>query len=146
VTCTDDGSYGRPGFVTTALADELAKGGVDEVFAVGPVPMMRAVVGLTKPLGVKTTVSLNPIMVDGTGMCGGCRVTVDGTVRYACVEGPEFDGLRVDFDELADRQSTYRPFEKAALEQRQACKVGLRTDGTATPATVGAGTAAGARS
>ena len=150
VTCTDDGSYGRPGFVTTALADALAKGGVDEVFAVGPVPMMRAVVGLTKPAGVKTTVSLNPIMVDGTGMCGGCRVTVDGSVRYACVEGPEFDGLRVDFDELADRQSTYRPFEKAALEHRQACKVGLRTDaeGAATPgsapAPVGAGT--GARS
>jgi NAD(P)H-flavin reductase len=153
VTCTDDGSYGRPGFVTTALGDELAKGGVDEVFAVGPVPMMRAVVGLTKPAAVKTTVSLNPIMVDGTGMCGGCRVTVDGSVRYACVEGPEFDGLLVDFDELADRQSTYRPFEKAALETRQACKVGLRTEGstaagaaptTAPAAPVGAGT--GARS
>ena len=147
VTCTDDGSYGRPGFVTTALADELAQGGVDEVFAVGPVPMMRAVVGLTKPLALKTAVSLNPIMVDGTGMCGGCRVTVEGSVRYACVEGPEFDGLLVDFDELADRQSTYRPFEKAALEQRQACKVGLRTDAAAaTPPPVGAGTATGARS
>jgi ferredoxin--NADP+ reductase len=143
ITCTDDGSYGRPGFVTQALADILAAGGVDEVFAVGPVPMMRAVVALTKPLGVKTTVSLNPIMVDGTGMCGGCRVTVDGETRYACVEGPEFDGLRVDFDELADRQSTYRPFEKAALEQRQACKVGLRTDA---PPPVGAGTSTGAAS
>jgi len=139
ITCTDDGSYGRPGFVTQALADVLAAGGVDEVFAVGPVPMMRAVVALTKPADVKTTVSLNPIMVDGTGMCGGCRVSVDGETRYACVEGPEFDGLRVDFDELADRQSTYRPFEKAALEQRQACKVGLRTDGAATPATAGSG-------
>jgi ferredoxin/flavodoxin---NADP+ reductase len=143
VTCTDDGSYGRPGFVTTALADELAKGGVDEVFAVGPVPMMRAVVALTRPANVQTTVSLNPIMVDGTGMCGGCRVTVDGTVRYACVDGPEFDGLRVDFDELADRQTTYRPFEKAALEHRQACHVGLRTEpetaAAATPAPVGAG-------
>lgn len=138
ITCTDDGSYGRPGFVTQALADLLAEGGVDEVFAVGPVPMMRAVVALTKPLGVKTTVSLNPIMVDGTGMCGGCRVSVDGETRYACVEGPEFDGLRVDFDELADRQSTYRPFEKAALEHRQACKVGLRTDSAPVPA--GAGT------
>lgn len=139
ITCTDDGSYGRPGFVTEALRDTIAAGGVDEVFAVGPVPMMRAVVALTGPAGLKTTVSLNPIMVDGTGMCGGCRVTVDGTVRYACVEGPEFDGLRVDFDELADRQGTYRPFEKAALEQRQACKVGLRTE----PAVVGS--AAGAR-
>lgn len=138
VTCTDDGSYGRPGFVTEALRDALAAGGVDEVFAVGPVPMMRAVVNLTRPAGVKTTVSLNPIMVDGTGMCGGCRVTVDGTVRYACVEGPEFDGLRVDFDELADRQSTYRPFEKAALEHREACKVGLRTDAPAVGAGAGA--------
>jgi ferredoxin--NADP+ reductase len=149
ITCTDDGSYGRPGFVTQALTDVLAAGGVDEVFAVGPVPMMRAVVALTKPGGVKTTVSLNPIMVDGTGMCGGCRVTVDGSVRYACVEGPEFDGLRVDFDELADRQSTYRPFEKAAMEHREACKVGLRTNGAdAAAAAVGAaaGTAAGARS
>jgi ferredoxin--NADP+ reductase len=143
ITCTDDGSYGRPGFVTQALADVLAAGGVDEVFAVGPVPMMRAVVGLTRPAGVKTTVSLNPIMVDGTGMCGGCRVTVDGTVRYACVEGPEFDGLRVDFDELADRQSTYRPFEKAAMEHREACKVGLRTD--AAPVGAAAGPATGAR-
>jgi ferredoxin--NADP+ reductase len=151
ITCTDDGSYGRAGFVTQALADVLAAGGVDEVFAVGPVPMMRAVVALTKPIDVKTTVSLNPIMVDGTGMCGGCRVSVDGETRYACVEGPEFDGLRVDFDELADRQATYRPFEKAALEQRQACKVGLRTEAlpatapaATVPAAVGAGT--GARS
>ena len=125
VTCTDDGSYGRPGFVTEALRDTIAAGGVDEVFAVGPVPMMRAVVALTSPAGLKTTVSLNPIMVDGTGMCGGCRVTVDGVVRYACVEGPEFDGLHVDFNELADRQATYRPFEKAALEL---IGTGSRTD------------------
>jgi ferredoxin/flavodoxin---NADP+ reductase len=128
ISCTDDGSYGRPGFVTQALTDVLAAGGIDEVFAVGPVPMMRAVVGLTKPVGVKTTVSLNPIMVDGTGMCGGCRVSVEGETRYACVEGPEFDGFSVDFDELADRLSTYRPFEKAALERREACKVGLRAE------------------
>jgi ferredoxin--NADP+ reductase len=121
VACTDDGSYGRPGFVTEALKDVLAEGGTDEVFAVGPVPMMRAVVGLTKPLGVKTTVSLNPIMVDGTGMCGGCRVSVDGQTRYACVDGPEFDGHAVDFAELTDRLSTYRPFEQAALERRGAC-------------------------
>ena len=126
IPCTDDGSYGRPGFVTQALADVLAAGGVDEVFAVGPVPMMRAVAEMTRPLGVKTTVSLNPVMVDGTGMCGGCRVTVHGETRYACVDGPEFDGHEVDFSELSDRLTTYRPFEQAAMERR-ACEIGLRT-------------------
>ena len=126
IPCTDDGSYGRPGFVTQALADVLAAGGVDEVFAVGPVPMMRAVAEMTRPLGVKTTVSLNPVMVDGTGMCGGCRVTVHGETRYACVDGPEFDGHEVDFRELSDRLTTYRPFEQAAMERR-ACEIGLRT-------------------
>src|SRR5512134_678603 len=140
VTCTDDGSYGRPGFVTEALKDALDAGGVDEVFAVGPVPMMRAVVALTKPLGVQTTVSLNPVMVDGTGMCGGCRVTVGGETRYACVDGPEFDGATVDFDELADRLTTYRPFEQAALERRPPCRVGLKTGpvGTGRPVAVAA--------
>ncbi len=118
VVCTDDGSYGRPGFVTQALADVLANEKVDAVYAVGPVPMMRAVVGLTKPLGVPTVVSLNPIMVDGTGMCGGCRVSVGGKTMYACVDGPEFDGHQVDFAELSDRLSTYRDFEHQALEQR----------------------------
>ena len=118
VVCTDDGSYGRPGFVTTALADLLAQGGIDIVYAVGPVPMMRAVVGMTRPLGVRTIVSLNPIMVDGTGMCGGCRVTVAGKTQDACVDGPEFDGHAVDFAELADRLSTYRDFEQHALEHR----------------------------
>jgi ferredoxin--NADP+ reductase len=127
VACTDDGSYGRPGFVTEALKDALDAGGIDEIFAVGPVPMMRAVTSLTRPYGVKTTVSLNPVMVDGTGMCGGCRVTVDGTTRYACVDGPEFDGHAVDFAELSDRLATYRPFEQLAMERREACKVGLRT-------------------
>ncbi len=132
ITCTDDGSYGRPGFVTQALADVLAAGGVDEVFAVGPVPMMRAVAEMTRPLGVQTTVSLNPVMVDGTGMCGGCRVTVDGETRYACVDGPEFDGHQVDFRELSDRLTTYRPFEQAAMERR-ACEIGLRTRPKAAP-------------
>jgi ferredoxin/flavodoxin---NADP+ reductase len=127
VACTDDGSYGRPGFVTEALKDAIAAGGIDEVFAVGPVPMMRAVANLTKDAGVKTTVSLNPVMVDGTGMCGGCRVTVNGTTKYACVDGPEFDGHSVDFAELTDRLSTYRPFEQLAMERRGACRVGLRT-------------------
>ena len=91
VVCTDDGSYGRHGFVTQALKDILDAGGVDAVYAVGPVPMMRAVSEMTRPYGVETTVSLNAIMVDGTGMCGGCRVTVGGETKYACVDGPEFD-------------------------------------------------------
>ena len=136
VACTDDGSYGRPGFVTEALRDALDAGGVDAVYAVGPVPMMRAVTDLTRPYGVETTVSLNPVMVDGTGMCGGCRVTVGGVIRYACVDGPEFDGHQVDFRELADRLSTYRPFEQSALERREACRVGLRTQPPATAGTV----------
>jgi ferredoxin--NADP+ reductase len=123
ITCTDDGSYGRPGFVTQALADVIAEGGVDEVYAVGPVPMMKAVSELTRPAGVKTTVSLNAIMVDGTGMCGGCRVSIAGDTRYACVDGPEFDGHTVDFAELADRLTTYRTFEQAALERRAACLI-----------------------
>jgi hypothetical protein len=88
---------------------------------------MRAVTELARPYGVRTTVSLNPVMVDGTGMCGGCRVSIGGETRYACVDGPEFDAFGVDFRELADRLTTYRPFEQAALERRQACLVGLRT-------------------
>ena len=123
VTCTDDGSYGRPGFVTQALEDVLKAGGVDAVYAVGPVPMMRAVSELTRPFEVPTLVSLNAIMVDGTGMCGGCRVTIDGQTRYACVDGPEFDGHAVDFRELSDRLTTYRMFEQAAVERREACRV-----------------------
>ena len=123
VTCTDDGSYGRPGFVTQALEDVLKAGGVDAVYAVGPVPMMRAVSELTRPFAVPTLVSLNAIMVDGTGMCGGCRVSIDGKTRYACVDGPEFDAHAVDFRQLADRLTTYRPFEQAALERREACRV-----------------------
>jgi ferredoxin--NADP+ reductase len=126
VPCTDDGSYGRPGFVTEALKDELASGDVAGVYAVGPVPMMRAVAGVTEPFGVPTIVSLNPIMVDGTGMCGGCRVTVGGVTKYACVDGPEFEADLVDFAELADRLSTYRDFEREALDHREACRVGLR--------------------
>ena len=122
VTCTDDGSYGRHGFVTQALADELEAGGIDAIYAVGPVPMMRAVSELTRPYAVPTTVSLNAIMVDGTGMCGGCRVSVGGETRYACVDGPEFDGHLVDFGLLADRLSTYRDFEQHALERREACR------------------------
>ena len=121
VACTDDGSYGRHGFVTEALKDLLDAGGVDAVYAVGPVPMMNAVAALTLPFGVPTTVSLNAIMVDGTGMCGGCRVTIGGETKYACVDGPEFDGHQVNFAELSDRLTTYREFEQQALERRGAC-------------------------
>lgn len=114
LVCTDDGSAGRAGLVTDALGDLLATRSVDVVYAAGPVPMMSAVAAATRPLGVRTIVSLNPLMVDGTGMCGGCRVTVDGTMHFACVEGPEFDGHGVDFDELADRLGTYREAEHVA--------------------------------
>jgi ferredoxin--NADP+ reductase len=124
VTCTDDGSYGRPGFVTQALKDLLDQGGIDTIFAVGPVPMMRAVSEMTRPYDVPTMVSLNSIMLDGTGMCGGCRVEVGGQTRYACVDGPEFDGHQVDFRLLADRLTTYRTFEQEALTHREACRVG----------------------
>ena len=117
VVCTDDGTAGRAGMVTDGLRDLLATRSVDVVYAAGPVPMMRAVAAVTRPLGVRTIVSLNPIMVDGTGMCGGCRVTVNGAMRFACVDGPEFDGHGVDFDELSDRLSTYSDYERAASSQ-----------------------------
>ena len=116
ITCTDDGSYGRHGFVTDALRDVIEAGGVDAVYAVGPVPMMRAVAEVTRPFGVPTFASLNAIMLDGTGMCGGCRVAVGGKTVYACVDGPEFDAHQVDFRELADRLGTYREFEAHALD------------------------------
>jgi ferredoxin--NADP+ reductase len=131
VVCTDDGSYGRKGFVTDAAREILAADKVDIVYAVGPVPMMRAVANLTKPLGVRTIVSLNPVMIDGTGMCGGCRVSLGSETKFACVDGPEFDGHLVNFDELQDRLSTYREFEQRAnacaaencrLEKQQAAK------------------------
>ena len=117
--CTDDGSYGYHGFVTDKLK-ELIEGGAeyDEVIAIGPVPMMKFVCKTTEPYGIKTLVSLNPIMIDGTGMCGGCRVTVGGKIRYACVDGPDFDGHQVDFDELIRRNSTYRDDEK-----RHVCRI-----------------------
>jgi ferredoxin--NADP+ reductase len=123
VVCTDDGSYGRHGFVTDALRDLLDTGGVDQVYAVGPVPMMRAVSALTAaPYDVPTLVSLNAIMVDGTGMCGGCRVGIGGRTLYACVDGPEFDGHLVDFAMLSDRLATYRATEQGAVERR-ACRI-----------------------
>ncbi|MCU0601158.1 MAG: sulfide/dihydroorotate dehydrogenase-like FAD/NAD-binding protein [Desulfobacterales bacterium] len=110
--CTDDGSYGRHGFVTHALKDILDKEKIDLVVAIGPVPMMKFVSKLTKEYHVPTMVSLNPIMVDGTGMCGGCRVSVGGKTQFACVDGPEFDGHQVDFDELMLRLQAYCEDEK----------------------------------
>ncbi|MGN6556281.1 MAG: sulfide/dihydroorotate dehydrogenase-like FAD/NAD-binding protein [Verrucomicrobiota bacterium] len=114
IVCTDDGSFGRKGFVTDAARELLERGGVDIVYAVGPVPMMRAVANLTRPFGVRTIVSLNPVMIDGTGMCGGCRVSLGNDMRFACVDGPEFDGHLVNFEELQDRLATYREFEQRA--------------------------------
>lgn len=110
---TDDGSYGEHGFVTVKLQQLLEAGNqYDEVLAIGPVPMMKFVAKTTEPFGVKTIVSLNPIMVDGTGMCGGCRVTVGGEVKFACVDGPDFDGHKVDFAELMNRNTVYREREE----------------------------------
>jgi len=122
--CTDDGSYGFKGFVTQRLEqlikDSAHANPVKEVITAGPVPMMRAVAELTRPYGVRTVASLNPIMVDGTGMCGGCRVQVNGENKFACVDGPEFDAHRVDFKELADRLTAYREMEQKCLVQRPA--------------------------
>jgi len=125
IVCTDDGSYGRHGFVTQALEEVLIAGDIQAVYAVGPVPMMRAVAEMTRPFGVHTIVSLNPVMIDGTGMCGGCRVTVGGETRFACVDGPECDGHLVNFAELADRLGTYRVLEREAVACSDAtCKIG----------------------
>ena len=115
---TDDGSYGRKGFVTDVLADLLKEGRkIDRVFSVGPVPMMKATANVTKPYGVTTIVSLNPIMVDGTGMCGACRVEVGGKTKFACIDGPEFDAHEVNFELLMKRLGMYREEEKASLER-----------------------------
>ena len=120
---TDDGSYGEQGFVTVKLQQLLESGReYDEVLAIGPVPMMKFVCKTTEPFGVHTMVSLNPIMVDGTGMCGGCRVTVGGETKFACVDGPEFDGHKVDFAELMSRNSTYKGRE-AAVSETHACRM-----------------------
>jgi ferredoxin/flavodoxin---NADP+ reductase len=111
--CTDDGSYGHKGFVTDVLKQVLETNDIKLVVAIGPVPMMKFVSLMTQKFGVRTIVSLNPIMVDGTGMCGGCRVSVGGKTRFACVDGPEFDGHKVDYDELMRRLQAYCEEEKA---------------------------------
>ena len=116
--CTDDGSYGHHGFVTEILKEILDEDkGVKLVAGIGPVPMMKFLCKLTKTYDVKTVVSLNPIMVDATGMCGACRVSVGGVTRFCCVDGPEFDGHAVDFEELVKRQNAYLTEEKKAMEQ-----------------------------
>jgi ferredoxin--NADP+ reductase len=114
---TDDGSYGEKGLVTDRLKALIEDERIDYVLAIGPIPMMRAVAETTRPRGIKTVVSLNSVMVDGTGMCGGCRVSIDGKSQFACVDGPEFDAHRVDFQNLANRNAMYREMEARALAE-----------------------------
>ena len=120
---TDDGSYGQKGFVTDVLKDLISKDTYDLVIAIGPIPMMKFVSKTTEEQNIKTIVSLNPIMIDGTGMCGGCRVNVGGEVKFACVDGPDFDGHKVDFDELMRRNSFYRG------EEAHVCRLGAKKNG-----------------
>ncbi len=120
--CTDDGSHGHHGFVTDVLKDVLEKEDIDLVVAIGPIPMMKFCSLITKEYNTKTFVSLNPIMVDGTGMCGCCRVSVGNDTKFACVDGPEFDGHKVDFDELSKRLASYLDDEKKSLEAYENCK------------------------
>ena len=118
VMMTDDGSYGEKGLVTNALEKLIGEGETyDEVIAIGPLVMMKFVTQLTKQHNIKTVVSMNPIMIDGTGMCGGCRLTVGGKTKFACVDGPDFDGFEVDFDEAMARGTMYRDFERHAYEE-----------------------------
>lgn len=118
---TDDGSYGRQGVVTVPLKEAIENGeNYDEVITIGPLIMMKFVVATTKPYGVPTTVSMNPIMIDGTGMCGGCRLTVGGKTKFACVDGPDFNGFEVDFDEAIARSNMYCDFEK---NEREHCNL-----------------------
>ncbi|MGD9826147.1 sulfide/dihydroorotate dehydrogenase-like FAD/NAD-binding protein [Desulfobacter sp.] len=120
--CTDDGSMGHHGFVTDVLKETIEKEDIALVVAIGPIPMMKFCSLITKEKGVKTMVSLNPIMVDGTGMCGGCRVSVGGKTKFACVDGPEFDGHQVDFDGLAKRLASYTQVEKQSMDAYNKCR------------------------
>ncbi len=123
---TDDGSYSRKGFVSDQLLELINNGTkIDGVYAIGPIPMMKVCANVTKPFGIKTYVSLNPIMVDGTGMCGGCRVTVGGKMKFACVDGPEFDAHEVDFEELIMRNRTYAALEKISdqMYEEHVCRL-----------------------
>jgi len=120
--CTDDGSKGHHGFVTDILKETIEKEDIALVVAIGPIPMMKFCSLITKDKGVKTMVSLNPIMVDGTGMCGGCRVSIGGKTKFACVDGPEFDGHQVDFDGLAKRLASYTQIEKESMDAYNKCQ------------------------
>ena len=123
ILMTDDGSSGRKGLVTEPLKELCEKGAVDEVIAIGPPIMMKFCALTTKPYGVKTTVSLNTIMIDGTGMCGGCRVSVGGETKFVCVDGPEFDGHQVDFDQMMQRLGAFKAQERAAMESYHQCRM-----------------------
>jgi ferredoxin/flavodoxin---NADP+ reductase len=121
---TDDGSNGRKGFVTDVLKGRIEEGsGYDLVIAIGPLIMMKMVSNLTRQYGIKTLVSMNPVMIDGTGMCGGCRLTVGGKTKFACVDGPDFDGHEVDFEEAMRRQQMYKRHEKQSIEEHE-CRMG----------------------
>ena len=138
IVCTDDGSAGLKGLVTAGIAQAIAKhGDIDEVVAIGPPIMMKGCAEATRTHKIKTMVSLNPVMVDGTGMCGGCRVKIGDRIKFACVDGPDFDGHEVDFDDLMARLGRYRPTEKAALEKwQESCRLRGQADaalGSATP-------------
>lgn len=123
---TDDGSKGKKGFTTDILSDLISnKKEINYVFTAGPIPMMKKISDITKVAGIKTIASLNPIMIDGTGMCGGCRVSINGETKFACVDGPDFDAHSVDFDELIKRTSLYKKEEE--LSYKHKCKIGLKT-------------------
>ena len=125
IITTDDGSNGLKGFVTDRLNELLQNGEkYDEVIAIGPLFMMRAVCEITKKYDIPTTVSMNPVMIDGTGMCGGCRVIVDGEVKFACVDGPDFDGHKIDWEAAINRQQMFKKFEKESEEHKK-CKIGI---------------------
>ena len=138
IVCTDDGSAGLKGLVTAGIAQAIAKhADIDEVVAIGPPVMMKGCADATRAHRIKTMVSLNPVMVDGTGMCGGCRVKIGDHIKFACVDGPDFDGHEVDFDDLMARLGRYKPTEKAALEKwQESCRLRSQADaaiGTGTP-------------
>jgi len=125
IITTDDGSNGKKGFVTDVLKSLIEEGNqYDLVIAIGPLIMMKVVSNLTKQYGIKTIVSMNPVMIDGTGMCGGCRLTVGGKTKFACVDGPDFDGHEIDFDEAMRRQLMYKKEEKVSVDKDHECKMG----------------------
>jgi NAD(P)H-flavin reductase len=130
IVCTDDGSAGIKGLVTEGLKHAIAEhSDIDEVIAIGPPIMMKACAEVTRPHKIRTTVSLNPVMVDGTGMCGGCRVKIGEGIKFACVDGPDFDAHQVDFDDLMARLRRYRPEEQAALRKwEESCRLGAASE------------------